>query len=95
MTDVSVIIATRNRAGLLPKLFQAFAGLEIPLEVSWELVIVDNASKDDTARVIEYEMERFRLPILHLTELVPGKSRALNQALRKSSGELFVFTDSS
>src|SRR5208282_4181753 len=91
--DLSVIIATHNRAPRMEKLLDAFCRLRIAPTVKWELIVVDNASKDGTPEVLSSEVSRGRLPLVHLTEPLIGKTRALNRALKSARGALVVFTD--
>ena len=85
--EISVIIATRNRADslrrLLPRLLEQSPGL------AWELVVVHNGSTDDTAEVLAGMAGKLRTVV----EPLPGKSRALNRAMAAARGELLVFTD--
>jgi len=90
--DASVIVATRNRSLFLGALLDAFARQTLPTGTSWELLVVDNGSTDDTADVLAQELDRGRLPLLALREPVPGKSRALNLAMARARGDLWVFT---
>lgn len=93
MLHASVIISTRNRAYQLPRLFDALACMETPSHFSWELVIIDNGSTDETNAVINAEISKNQLPIVLLSEPIPGKSRALNLGITKTKGELIIFTD--
>jgi glycosyltransferase involved in cell wall biosynthesis len=88
--DVSVILATRNRADLLEADLRAMAA-QAPSDVSWEVMVVDNGSTDRTEAVLR-AAQGF-LPLVALSEPVPGKNRALNRALPLARGELLVFTD--
>jgi len=85
--QVSVIVATRNRAEslrrLLPRLLELSPGL------SWELIVADNGSTDDTSQVLAAMAGRVRT----VFEPQPGKSRALNRAMAAARGELLIFTD--
>ncbi len=90
--DISIILATHNRACLLRRTLESLEKLDTE-GVTWEILIVDNASEDEgeTAALLkEYES---KLPLTVLEEAVPGKNRALNKALALAQGELFVFTD--
>ena len=91
--EISVIICTCNRAKRLETLFDDLAKLEIPTGLNWELLLVDNASKDETPQVIGREVLRGRLPLVHLRQPMRGKSRALNLALGKAHGKIIIFTD--
>ena len=88
--DVTVTIATRNRADALRTTLdslrrQKLAGL------SWQVIVVDNGSSDDTADVLASAGQN--LPLTTLFEPSPGKNRALNAALDAATGDLLVFTD--
>lgn len=84
---ISVIISTRNRAESLRRLLPRLLGLSPGL--AWELVVADNGSTDDTAKVLGGMTGRLRTVL----EPRPGKSRALNRAMAAARGELLVFTD--
>lgn len=88
--DISVIIATCDRA----------RGLETTLDhlrrqetegISWELIVVDNGSTDDTQSVLDRAHEHFALVSIY--EPISGKSRCINRALDVARGKLLVFTD--
>lgn len=88
--DVSVCIATHQRAAFLAQTLEELTRQRTG-DLRWEVLVVDNASTDDTQEVLR----RFatRLPLVTLTEPVPGKNRALNRALAHARGALLVFTD--
>jgi glycosyltransferase involved in cell wall biosynthesis len=89
--DVSVLIATYNRAETLRQTLESMTHLDRNgLRV--EFVIIDNNSSDNTKEVIKSFTDK--LPIRYLFEARPGKNCALNKALNEASlGELVVFTD--
>jgi len=89
--DISVIIATYNRAEMLRGALESIAHLDCE-GLSFEIIVVDNNSTDHTREVIESFMKR--LPINYLFEERLGKSRALNKALNEVPlGRIVVFTD--
>jgi glycosyltransferase involved in cell wall biosynthesis len=90
MVDLSLIIATRNRARSLEATLDRLRR-QAPEGACWEVIVVDNGSADDTPQVIERAGKD--LPLVALYEPVPGKNRALNRALEAARGGLLVFTD--
>jgi glycosyltransferase involved in cell wall biosynthesis len=87
---ISVLIATRNRANSLNHVLSGLMALQ-PQQLRFEVLVVDNGSQDETPLILGRPWDRFTL--IPLYEEVMGKSRALNRALEKASGELLVFTD--
>lgn len=89
--DISVLIATYNRAEILRQTLQSMTKLNRD-GLSVEFVVVDNNSSDHTKEVIESFTDR--LPIRYLFESRPGKNCALNKALNEVPlGRLVAFTD--
>lgn len=85
---VSVVVPTRNRAQLLPHLLAALDRLDYP-EI--ELVIVDDASTDDTPNVLRSwagtDRQALRQPEAR------GSYAARNVGWRAARGEWIAFTD--
>ena len=88
--DISLILATHNGAGTLPRTLSALADLDLQ-GISVEFLLVDNASTDDTPRLLQAFLGT--RPGRFLSEPRPGKSNALNAALAQARGSLIVFTD--
>jgi glucosyl-dolichyl phosphate glucuronosyltransferase len=90
---VSVIVATRNRAGLLAQTLDALVGQRWPRD-RFEILVADNASPDDTAAVVGERAARPDAPDIHYLYVAEsGKSSAVNRALGKAKGVLLAFTD--
>jgi glycosyltransferase involved in cell wall biosynthesis len=75
----------------LDRTLAAFSTLAIPADVSWELLVVNNNSTDDTDRVIDEH--KSHLPIERVFEARSGKSHAANTAVRRATGDLILWTD--
>jgi len=89
--DISVIIATFNRAEILRQTLESMAHLDRD-GLSAEFIVVDNNSSDDTKMVIKSFTKR--LPIHYLFEPRTGQNCARNRALEDVElGRLVVFTD--
>jgi GT2 family glycosyltransferase len=88
----SVVVATYNRAPLLPRLVRA---LEAQRGVGpFEVVIVDDSSTDDTWSVLEKLAATTTLP-LHIAQTAQnsGPATARNIGWRTASAPLIAFTD--
>jgi glycosyltransferase involved in cell wall biosynthesis len=92
MTNISLIVCTRNRAESLTRCLAALAALESPSS-PWELVLVDNGSTDRTPEVINSFGRQFPAPMRVAHESTPGLGRARNIGLRESRGVVVAFTD--
>ena len=88
---ISVVIATRDRAALLASTLEALAVQESP-GCPFEVLVVDNASTDETPAVVESAARR-GLPVVYFYEAKSGKSHALNAAVLRARGDILVFTD--
>jgi GT2 family glycosyltransferase len=86
---ISVLIATCNRATLLRKCIASLLGNTRPAD---EIVIADQSDGPETkALVEEIDVRPTRLRYLRMDRR--GKSRALNEAIRLSSGDFLALTD--
>ena len=88
---LTVGICTWNRARLLDSALGSFHQLRIPKNITWELLVVNNNCSDETDEVIS--KHKAHLPIRRLFEPQPGKSYALNHAVREASGDYILWTD--
>jgi glycosyltransferase involved in cell wall biosynthesis len=88
---VSLLLCTRNRADQLKDCLKYIAR-QNPI-CSWELVVVDNGSTDDTGRILSEYAAEVPFPTTILYEGRAGKSRGLNQALRVTRGDIIALID--
>lgn len=87
---ITVVLASHNGAATLPLTLASFTRLTVP-EGGWKLIVVDNASSDNTPDIVHQYMDR--LPLIYIYCATPGKNVALNQAIPEFEGELVVNTD--
>ena len=92
-SKISVIICTHNRAFLLPDVLDSLEKTETPEHAEIELVIVDNASSDDTFQTIKEYATISKFEITPLKEPRKGKTFALNTAIKIAKGEVLTFVD--
>jgi glycosyltransferase involved in cell wall biosynthesis len=85
LPPISVVVCTRDRADSLRRCLAALARLEYP---SFEVVVVDNASRDATTREAAAGAG-----VRCVREDRPGLDWARNCGLRAASHELIAYTD--
>jgi glycosyltransferase involved in cell wall biosynthesis len=88
---VTVAICTRNRCRALERTLDALSAVVRPPSLSWEVLVVDNASEDDTAQSVVRFAES--LPLRVLSEAKIGLSQARNAAIAASRGEYILWID--
>jgi glycosyltransferase involved in cell wall biosynthesis len=89
----SVVICTHNRASTLRRCLATTSTLLPPQGGPWELIVVDNASTDNTREVVEELATRADIPVRYVYEPRLGHSVALNTGIRACRGEVIAFTD--
>ena len=90
--DATVLICTYNRAAHLGNTLDSLARLP-PASFTWDVLIVDNNSTDDTRAVVERRVASFPVPLRYLFEARQGKSHALNHGMAAAQAAIIVFTD--
>jgi glycosyltransferase involved in cell wall biosynthesis len=93
MLDATIIIATYNRGATLQSALASLRAQRTPPGLSWEAIIVDNNSTDDTRTIIGSCEAETSGQIRYLFEPRQGKTWALNAAIREARGEILAFTD--
>jgi len=89
--EISLIIATRDRCKQLGRCLDSVRRLEF--ERSWELIIVDNGSRDTTAEVVQQFRGKIPVPLRYIFEPKPGLGNAHNAGVAAAVGEILAFTD--
>lgn len=88
--DLSIVICTRNRAGQLRGTLDSLLAMKSAL--SWEAILVDNASTDGTAAVIR-SASAAEPRIRYFREDRIGLGAARDRGWREAAAELLSFTD--
>lgn len=90
---ISVVLCTYNRSGQLPQALGSVAVSILHEPTDWEVVVVDNNSKDGTKGVVEEFSVRYPGRFRYVFEPQQGKSYALNRGIRESRGDVLAFMD--
>ena len=95
MLGVSVIVCCYNSSKRLPNTLAHLANQKVPGTISWEILIVDNSSTDNTRQVIDELRTHFDLkcPVDVIVASEPGLSNARRKGLEKSRFEYIIFCD--
>lgn len=87
---VSCLVAVHNEKDIIDRCVQSLLNQTYEYR---EIIIVNDASTDQTGKILDkYEKEGL-VKIIHLKENL-GKKKALGQAMLQAKGEIFAFTDS-
>ena len=85
---LSVIVPAHNGGGVLPRALAALAQSDLPREC-WELIVVDDASNDDTPMIAA----RYADTVVRLPGRPHGPAYARNRGFEVCRGEAVVFID--
>jgi len=90
---VTVILCTYNRCLSLRSALETLVDQTVPEDCQWEVLVVDNNSKDQTREVVEEFCHRYPGLFRYLFEPRQGKSFALNLGVEAATGEILAFVD--
>lgn len=92
---ISVLTATYNRAKLLDRLYTSIMvnnnNCE-ELEIEW--LIMDDGSTDNTKRIVGEYIKEGIIDIKYYNQENKGKMRAINELVKKATGDIMVECDS-
>ena len=90
---LGIVVSTRNRAEQLRELLDALAAQELAAD-AFEVIVVDDASTDETPQVLEAELARQRLR-LRLVRRDSSGGAAIGREVgwRESAAPVIAFTD--
>lgn len=89
---ISIIICTYNRAPLLKRCLQSLACQTVKSE-QFEIIVVDDGSKDDTPKVCERMLREMPMMRYVSTGTNTGLGSASNRGIGLARGECLLFTD--
>ena len=90
---LTFIICTYNGEKRLPEVLHALVTACKKCSQACEIVVIDNASKDNTSIVAEQLLKPSGIANLVLHESQPGKANALKLGFSRASGDLFSVID--
>lgn len=91
--DISVVLCTYNRCESLAEALSSVAASILPETVTWEILVVDNNSKDRTRQAVEEFSSRVCGRVRYVFEARQGLSNARNAGIAEAQGEVLAFMD--
>ena len=90
---VSIIISTRDRAAAMGELLASIKNLHRLAELRPEIIVANNNSQDNTLAVVERAISELPTDVKVVNTTRPGKSAAINDALKLATGDYLAFLD--
>ena len=92
-TDISIVVCTYNRAGLLERALQSLVIQQCPPGLEYELIVVDDGSTDHTADIVRELNRCTDRRVVYIHESGRGISAARNTGVHAARSEWIAFTD--
>ena len=93
--DLTVAIPTYNGETRLPELLKRLQKQLYTEDFSWEIIVVDNNSTDNTAKLVQTYQVTWQLPypLKYYFEPKQGAAYARKRAVEEAKGKLIGFLD--
>lgn len=92
--DLSIVVPVYNEEENIPLLYDALIAVMTPLSITWEAVLVDDGSRDQSARLLEdlaqKYPEHFRAVLLRRNF---GQTAAIAAGIDHSCGDVVILMD--
>jgi glycosyltransferase involved in cell wall biosynthesis len=92
---ISIVICTYNGSSRLPKTLRHIAEQQVRSGIGWELILVDNASTDNSAALAEEEWSKYNcqahFEVVH--QPVPGLSYAREMGFKTARYDYIIMCD--
>src|SRR5215203_4433469 len=89
--EVSIVIPTYNRSALLRNVVCSVLGQDS--QCTFEIVVVDNNSSDDTKAVVDSLMKDHPGKLRYVLETKQGNAHARNRGVETAKGVIIAFVD--
>lgn len=90
--DISIVVCTHNRASMLGDALASLANLATEDRFRYEVVVIDNASTDETPQVVE-SLQLSVPQLRYAYEAQKGIATARNRGYREAASEWIAFFD--
>ncbi len=93
LSGVTIIVCCYNSENRIKKVLEYLSNQITPIGLKWEVIVVDNASKDKTSAVALENWNRTDVPLKVLYEPEPGLSIARRTGIKEASFPYISFID--
>ena len=94
IVNIDIVICTYNRAANLDEVLSALSAQRVGSDVIWSVLVVDNASTDATAEVVEAHRFHRLLPSLRrVVESEQGLTPARRRGVQETTAPWIAFVD--
>lgn len=92
---ITILVCTYNGAQRLPSTLRCIAAQEIPAHIACELIVVNNASTDDSVEVIRREWQQYEtdIQLRIISESKPGLTFARETGFSAAQYDLIILCD--
>ena len=92
-TDICLIVCTYNRSHLLQSTLESLINQETDGKFSFDILVIDDASTDDTPHVVKEVSKRSQVFVRYVLEEGKGIARARNRGIKESASKWIAFFD--
>lgn len=93
---ITVLVCTYNGASRIPETLAHLSHQQVNNDLNWEIIIIDNASTDQTNKAAAKEWSKYNLPEVGFSIIIedkPGKINALETGAMHAKYEYLVICD--
>ncbi len=91
--DISLVVCTFNRAPLLRRTLESLARQTTGDRFTYEILVIDNASTDETPHVIQSAEQGNAVMVRGVREARKGVAIARNRAIAETNGKWIAYQD--
>src|SRR4051812_3506356 len=94
-SGVSIIICCYNSSHRLPQTLKYLAHQQLADDIAWEIIVINNASEDDTKEVAIKEWNSYssKIVLRVIDEPVPGLNNARKRGVEEAKYDIIIFCD--
>jgi glycosyltransferase involved in cell wall biosynthesis/peptidoglycan/xylan/chitin deacetylase (PgdA/CDA1 family) len=93
LPTITIVVPTYNRAHWIGEALQTLDGQATEGLFHYDVVVIDNASSDNTKEVVEKVAANVSIDIHYIYQTTPGDAPTRNAGLRSSTSDWYAFFD--